>query len=73
MYTSYLVWKEDPGGEVLNPDPRLDHHLLVGEGGVARGRQLGVALPLPLRPDLKHFYCKKCYSCKIFSRYKPHD
>ena len=48
----YLVWKEDPRGEVLNSDPRLDHHLLVGEGGVARGGQLGVSLPLPLRPDV---------------------
>ena len=55
LCASYLVWKEDPGGEVLDPDPGLDHHLLVGESGVARGRQLGVALPLPLRPELGYF------------------
>ena len=48
----YLVWKEDPRGEVLDSDPGLDHHLLVGEGGVARGGQFGVSLPLPLRPDV---------------------
>ena len=50
LWLPYLVWKEDPRGEVLDSDPGLDHHLLVGEGRVARSRQLRVALPLPLRP-----------------------
>ena len=48
---SHLVREEDPGGQVLDPDPGLDHDLLVGDGGVPGRRQLRVALALPLRPE----------------------
>ena len=44
----YLVRKEDPRRQVLDPDPGLDHLLLVGDGGVSGGRQPVVPLLLPL-------------------------